>query len=241
MSDSTALTFGKAGLPAPANLAAALRNVQNEVGPGGMTILKMDKTGHWCFGTDATEIEEGSTWAIDPFSFLHGFIAWGDGEVLGERMASVSQPLPDLGPAPDGATKGWESQLGFMVRCMDGEDEGQVARYTTTSVGGKRAIQELAVKIADRVDTDPEHPVPVCELLSEHYPHKKFGKIFTPKLKIVDWVGLDLLASGDDAVEDEENIPEAEEVKAPAEEKKSRRASVEAPVADAPQRRRRRA
>jgi len=47
MSDSTALTFGKAGLPAPANLAAALRNVQNEVGPGGMTILKMDKTGHW--------------------------------------------------------------------------------------------------------------------------------------------------------------------------------------------------
>lgn len=235
MSESTALTFGKAGLPAPANLAAALRNVQNEVA-GGMVILKMDKTGCWCFGTDATEIEEGSTWAIDPFSFIHGYIAWGDGEVLGERMNSVSQPLPDPGPAPDGAVKGWEQQLGFMVRCMAGEDEGMVARYTTTSVGGKRAIQETAVKIADRVEVDQDHPVPVCELLSEHYSHKKFGKIFAPKLKIVNWVGLDLLSSGGEEAEDEDT-PEAEE------EKKSRRAPKEAPepAADAPQRRRRRA
>jgi len=30
---------------------------------------------------------------------VHGFIAWGDGEVLAEKMASVSQPLPELDEA----------------------------------------------------------------------------------------------------------------------------------------------
>jgi hypothetical protein len=37
----------------------------------------MDKTGHWVFGIDQTEIEDDSTWAVNPFSFVHGYIAWG--------------------------------------------------------------------------------------------------------------------------------------------------------------------
>jgi hypothetical protein len=61
----------------------------------GAVILKMDKTGHWCFGSDQTEIETDSTWAVNPYSFVHGFIAWGDGAVLGEKLVPITQPLPE--------------------------------------------------------------------------------------------------------------------------------------------------
>ncbi|MEI8167095.1 MAG: hypothetical protein WCG26_11985, partial [Chloroflexales bacterium] len=134
--------------------------------------------------------EGGSQWAVNPFSFVHGFIAWGDGEVLGERMASVSDPLPELDAAPPGAKKGWETQVGMSLKCTTGEDTGMEARFTTTSVGGKRAVQELAVAIATQVDKDQAAPVPVVTLGNEHYQHKSYGRIFTPAFAVLQWVSL---------------------------------------------------
>ena len=200
------VTFAGANLPAVASLSTSLRKLEADVGPAGVVILKMDKTGHWCFGADQTEIEEGSQWAVNPFSFVHGFIAWGDGEVLGEKMASVSDPLPELDTAPPGAKKGWETQVGMSLKCLNGEDAGMEARCTTTSVGGKRAVQSLAVAIAGQVDTDQAKPVPVVELDTEHYQHKSYGRIYTPIFKVLEWVSI----NGD------EPAPAAVEAAAPA-------------------------
>jgi len=150
----------------------------------------MDRTGHWVFGADQTEVEDGSHWAVNPFSFVHGFIAWGDGEVLGEKMASVSDPLPELDAAPPGAKKGWETQVGMSLKCITGEDTGMEARFTTTSVGGKRAVQELAVAIAAQVDKDQSTPVPIVTLGNEHYQHKSYGRIYTPAFDALEWVSL---------------------------------------------------
>ena len=187
---SSIVTFAGAKLPAVASLSTSLRKLEADVGPAGIVILKMDKTGHWVFGADQTEIEEGSQWAVNPFSFVHGFIAWGDGEVLGEKMASVSDPLPELDTAPPGAKKGWETQVGMSLKCLNGEDAGMEARFTTTSVGGKRAVQSLAVAIAGQVDTDQGKPVPVVELDTEHYQHKSYGRIYTPIFKVLEWVSI---------------------------------------------------
>ncbi len=189
MSNITA--FAKAGLPAVTSLSTALRNIEVDVGPAGTAILKMDKTGHWVFGADQTEAEEGSKWAVNPFSFVHGFIAWGDGEVLGEKMVSVSQPLPELDPAPPQSKKGWETQVGMSLKCISGEDAGLEARYSTTSVGGKRAVQALAAAIAAQVERDQSKPVPVVHLKKEHYQHKSYGRIYTPVFEIVDWVSME--------------------------------------------------
>ena len=101
---SNITTFGGANLPSVQSLSGALRSIQSEVAPGGTVILKMDKTGHWVFGADQTEVEDGSLWAANPFSFVHGYIAWGNGEVLAEKLVPVSEPLPELEPAPSGAT-----------------------------------------------------------------------------------------------------------------------------------------
>lgn len=184
------VTFAGSNLPAVASLATSLRKLESAAGPAGIVILKMDRTGHWVFGADQTEVEDGSHWAINPFSFVHGFIAWGDGEVLGEKMASVSDPLPELDAAPPGAKKGWETQVGMSLKCVSGEDAGMEARFTTTSVGGKRAVQELAVAIAAQVEKDQNAPVPIVTLGNEHYQHKSYGRIYTPAFGVKEWVSL---------------------------------------------------
>jgi hypothetical protein len=187
---SNLVTFAGANLPAVASLATSLRKLESAAGPAGIVILKMDRTGHWVFGADQTEVEDGSHWAVNPFSFVHGFIAWGDGEVLGEKMASVSDPLPELDAAPPGAKKGWETQVGMSLKCVSGEDAGMEARFTTTSVGGKRAVQELAVAIAAQVEKDQNEPVPIVTLGNEHYQHKSYGRIYTPAFGVKEWVSL---------------------------------------------------
>jgi len=202
-------TFSSANLPAVSSLSTSLRALEKDVGPAGTVILKMDKTGHWVFGADQTEAEPDSLWAINPFSFIHGFIAWGDGEVLGEKMVGVSEPLPELESAHKDAKRGWETQIGMSLKCTTGEDKDMEARFTTTSVGGKRAVQTLGVAIATQVEKDQSKPVPVVRLKKDHYQHKSYGKIYTPVFEIVEWVGLDGAA--------EEAAPVAEvEPEAPA-------------------------
>jgi len=104
---------------------------------------------------------------------------------------SVSEPLPELDSPPPGAKRGWETQVGMSLKCVSGEDEGMEARYTVTSVGGKRSVQALAVAIANQVDVDQSKPVPVVLLKKEHYQHKSYGRIYTPVFEIVEWVGMD--------------------------------------------------
>jgi hypothetical protein len=181
-------------------------------------ILKMDKTGHWVFGADQTEVEDSATWAINPFSFTHGYIAWGDGDVLAEVAVPVSQPLPELDPAPAGAKRGWEMQLGMSLKCMSGEDKDMEARYTVTSVGGKKALQALALSIAAQVEKDQTKPVPVVQLRKEHYVHKSYGRIYTPVFEVVEWMGMDGPTETASA-----QTPSEPDVEAPADGRRRRR------------------
>jgi len=185
------MAFELANLPPVSSLSVALRQLEKDVGPAGSVILKMDKRGDWVFGADQTEVDEGTLWAVNPFSFVHGYIAWGDGEVLGEKMVSVSHPLPEMETAPAGAKRGWETQVGMSLKCISGPDNGLEVRYNVTSVGGKRAVQGLAVAIAQQVESDQSKPVPVVTLKRDHYTHKSYGKIYTPVFEVQEWMSMD--------------------------------------------------
>jgi hypothetical protein len=185
------MAFELANLPPVSSLSVALRQLEKDVGPAGSVILKMDKRGDWVFGADQTEVDEGTLWAVNPFSFVHGYIAWGDGEVLGEKMVSVSHPLPEMESAPAGAKRGWETQVGMSLKCISGPDNGLEVRYNVTSVGGKRAVQGLAVAIAQQVESDQSKPVPVVTLKRDHYTHKSYGKIYTPVFEVQEWMSMD--------------------------------------------------
>jgi hypothetical protein len=186
---SNVAIFSGANLPL-ATVAESLKKLEN-LAPTTMVILKMDKTGHWVFGADQTEVEKGTRWAVNPFSFIHGFIAWGKGEVLAEHMVPLTEPPPEVGIPPSGAERGWEQQYGFSLKALNGEDAGMEARFSATSVGGKRAVQTLGATIAAQVMKDQSKPVAVVELNNDHYQHKAYGRVFTPIFEIVDWLTMD--------------------------------------------------
>jgi hypothetical protein len=124
-----------------------------------------------------------------------------------------------LDEAPPSAKKGWETQVGISLKCISGEDKGMEARFTTTSVGGKRAVQTLAVALAEQVEKDQSKPVPVVRLKKDHYAHKSYGKIYTPVFELVEWVSMD----GEAPKADEPAWPTAEQeaAKAPARRRRS--------------------
>lgn len=188
---SNIVKFSGANLPAVSSLSTALRTIAPDVNASTSAIIKMDRTGHWVFGADQTEAEEDARWAVNPFSFVHGYIAWGDGEVLAEKLVPVTEPIPELEAAPPGAKKGWEPQTGLSLKCISGGDAGLEARFTTTSVGGRRAVQTLAVAIAQQVEKDQTKPVAIVRLAKDHYSHKSYGRIYTPVFEIVEWVSMD--------------------------------------------------
>ena len=201
---SNLVKFCGANLPSAQSLSAALRSIESDVGPVGSVILKMDKTGHWVYGADQTEVEKDTLWAINPYSFVHGYIAWGTGEVLAEKMVPISDPLPELDLPPPGAQAGWQPQVGMALKCLSGEDKGMEARFATTSVGGKRSMHALALKIAEQVDQDQSKPVAVVKLGSDHYSHKSYGRVYTPLFDIVEFIGMD----GDEEVTEKVASPD---------------------------------
>jgi hypothetical protein len=121
--------------------------------------------------------------------------------VLGEKLVPVTEPLPEQDAAPHGAKKGWEPQTGLSLKCISGEDAGLEARFTTTSVGGRKAVQTLAVAIAAQVEKDQSKPVPVVKLGKDHYTHKSYGRIYTPVFEVVEWVSMDGEAEAEPAAE----------------------------------------
>jgi hypothetical protein len=79
----------------------------------------------------------------------------------------------------------------MSLKCLTGDDAGMEARFTTTSVGGKRGVQTIAAALAEQVEKDQTKPVPVVMLKRDHYQHKSYGKIYTPIFEVVEWISME--------------------------------------------------
>ena len=197
----------------PLVTALAATTERISTGLGDVAFLKLLKEGLWVYGGDETEVEEGNLWAVNPEAFMLGFQAWGEegspeeGEILGEEMALITDPpilksdLPDV-DAP------WKQMLSMQLACIIGEDKGTALKFGSTSKGGIKAINQLMQKLVKRIK-DPDNEgkfVPVIELKSEFYKHKKYGRIYTPILEIVKWLDIeDVVMTSDELGEYEED------------------------------------
>lgn len=200
------------------DLRKGLKNVEKDL-VGAMTILKYAK-GDWTYGTTRTEVDKTSLWMVDPFSFVHGYIAWG-GERPVEHTVSMLEPLPQVGaPPPESLVKdadgngghGWQRTTGLSLKCVEGPDKDTVARFTTSSDGGRKAVKALLDAIDAQLDVDEDLFVPLVYLDSDHYihPDKTRGKIHTPVFEVVRWTSVP--DASDDVSEDEqvvESLPAA--------------------------------
>lgn len=247
------------------NLAKVRSNMPETRGAGFMSF---GKDGIWTFGQANEEVFPEDVIAINPMSIETGFICWSDrgdsgpkNEVLGEVMVKLGGDVPLKHTLPQKEddrsvkTPEWKEQYKLQMRFMSGPHKGTQVTFATTSLGGVDAVGGLIDQIMLQLDEDPANIVPMVSLDASHYMHKKYGKTYTPAIKITDWVTLEdqaepVDAAGDDASEAEAPEPEAPKAEAPKRARTRARAAPaeveEAEVVDAPaeeevpQRRRRR-
>jgi hypothetical protein len=175
------------------------------VGIGGKPLLRMLKSGSWVYGPSDEEVQEGSWWAINPLSILHGWVAWTNhtgatkNTMVGELLAPVFEPKP-MRPQP---VDGWpfNEQRVFELRCMNGDDVGVEVIHKSSSIGGMRAIDDLLKTQDAQLDADPAHPCLVVELLSGSYKHQKYGQIYTPEFKVVGFASMTGELAGQEQIE----------------------------------------
>lgn len=189
--------FAKGGLP-PVDMNAYKQSLKamasaSKASQGGLPFLRLLRDGLWVYGADNTEVEEGSLWAVNSFSMSIGWIAWGNegskeaGTVLGEMLARADElPVPRSALPDVGAE--WTPCVSFDLMCATGEDKGTLVRFKSNSIGGRRAFSDLLQLVAAAMDDGTGKCIPIAELTADSYPHKKFGKIYTPIFDIKKWV-----------------------------------------------------
>lgn len=214
------LAQSRGNLPAsPQDLIKGLTNVKDAVSSvqSGMPILKMNgKTGVWTYGVERIATEPGQLWAVDPYSFQHGFVCWDNAEPIGEIMRAAAEPLPAEDDLPDYG-KRWDLQNTVIMKCMSGEEAGMVAINKGSSMGHAKMIRELTAQIIAQVETGSDQLYPIVELNYDSYINRKQGaEIFNPIMDIVDWKTYDEVMGEDaeplESAEDTEMLEAANEV-----------------------------
>jgi len=197
---------GGAVMPAPAAGAlvslAALETALRAIDPSSrlnrsgkpMLLFKSRENGLWAYGQTKTIPEDGSHWAFNPVSVHRGYIAFKSGEgssVLGEKLVSAGEAMPDITKLPDVGAP-WVEEWTIDVKCVNGIDAGVELTFKTTTDGGIKAIAGLVQAVLDRL-AGGQHDgkvVPIVTLGKDSYPHSKHGRIWYPVLTIVDWMPM---------------------------------------------------
>lgn len=211
------------GLMSREDLAKSLNNAaltMPRVG-GDKQFLKMDKgNGDWLYGQDETVVEDESLWAVNPMSLLHGYISWDKNQqVEGELMVPISRdvPSPDslkVQGSSDGrptGQNGWQFQMSVDMVCINGDDAGTVVQYKQSSVGAMKAFRALVDAIGGQIEGGKDEIVPIVEMKSDSYKHKKYGKIFNPVFEITEWRTMDDTSPADGKAPAETKEPVKEE------------------------------
>ena len=212
-------------------IAGAKAATERVISTGGKPFLKLARSGDWVYGTDETDVEDGSEWAINPRSLMSGFTCWIDGENQGDEMALTTEPPIIKSELPYIEGGQWDEQVGFELKCLSGSDETLEVIFKSCSKGGKDAFKKLTAEIYLRGTEGNTDIVPVVTLECDKYRHKKYGTIFTPELNIVRWLTLDGLTSEPpEALEapevEEEVIEEAPPKPTPKTRQRRRRATA---------------
>lgn len=202
----------------------------------GSIFLKMAKDGEWSYGAEEEVPEDDSKWAINPNSIQQGYICWptaedarGGGPVA-EQMYDAGADIPFITEMPHHEDCKWTDQLSINMKCISGEDKDLEVVYKTNSKSGVAELNNIIDAIVEQME-DGGAPIPVVHLRNDHYRHKKYGKIYTPVLDIVNWMGVPSTPESED--DDEPEAPKAS--------KRTRKAKEEVePEEEAPKTRSRR-
>ena len=171
---------------------------------GDKPFLRMLRDGSWVYGQRDEEVQEGSSWAVNPLSLGHGWCCWpkndggGANKMLGEHMVPMFEPRPPKPEPIEGFP--FTQQFSCEMRCLDGEDQGTEVLYKVNSVGGTNAIQKLLEAIQRQLADNPAFPCPVLDLQVDHYQHPQYGKIYVPVFEVTGFCDMNGRMQGDTQV-----------------------------------------
>ena len=159
---------------------------------GSQTLLKFVK-GDWKIGEEV--VPEGTKYIAFVDELARGFIKFKDREVAGLRMEKVAsgtvptrEELGDVDQSEweigdDGKPSDpWQEQWQLPMASVD--CVGELVVFPTGSDGGIKAIANLC-GIYGR--SPRNGMLPIVELRSHSYQHKKHGEVHEPVLKLVGW------------------------------------------------------
>src|SRR5262249_32925746 len=175
---------------------------------GGRTGLPMllfkarEGSGTWGFGQKRTIPEQDSQWAINPLTFMWGYISFNGNKRAGEQMVPVTQEKPDITKLPDTGFP-WQEQWSVEMKCLDGADAAIEVIFKANTDGTLSAIVEMFDLVRKKIDDElrkqrenPDYKIddkiaPIVTLGASWYPHKEFGRTNTPTMALVGWMSLD--------------------------------------------------
>jgi hypothetical protein len=187
-------------VPVNDNDAAALASAARELQPSDIVGLQLKfAKGKWIIREskdDEREVEPTDTFLVDPLSFVDGWIRWENKKpthkAYGRRVDGFIPPprgmLPEREESkwPMGA-KGpedpWQRVQSLLFKELA---TGELMTWQSSSWGGTGAIGEFLNAWAADYKNHPGQ-APVVGLQSWDKPNPDWGRIPTPRLKIVGW------------------------------------------------------
>lgn len=160
--------------------------------------LKFSK-GEYVYGQTKEELRLGKRLIVNVPGLRHGWVRWRDGKPVENLMELLTDMLPiksrdELGDTDESL---WERDdrgdpqdpcvMTYSVELSD-PASGEVYNFSTTSVGGKKAVGKLLKAFSLKHRMEP-NLLPIVELQRDSYNHTnpRFGKIYNPLLPIVGW------------------------------------------------------
>ena len=172
--------------------------------------------GDFRFGADNEPLALGTRLVANMVELKAGYIKWKNGEPINEITVRIADggPVPqreDL-DAQDAST--WEMDSNGVAIDPWGiintlpfksAETGEEYIFTTGSRGGIGAIGKLATAYGSHRQKH-DGAMPVVQIGTSSYQHKKFGEVHYPVFRIVSWVSETDLIAGESDAKAEENL-----------------------------------
>ena len=145
-----------------------------------------------------TEVPLGRQYVAHATQWTKCWVKFADKKVVDRRIGKVADGyVPparnDLGDvdedawetSPDGKKRDpWSLQ--YLLPIEDTEN-GEVAIFTTSTAGGRRAVADLCKSYARHCKKRQRRGLPIVRLATTDMPTKAFGPVPRPDFEIVDW------------------------------------------------------